>query len=174
MTPEFDKARKRFEEEMQAVDEVVHVLVKGHLLIEEALTRVIELHLFHPEYLSDASLRFYQKSSIARALCLRKDKPGEWTLMHAINALRNTLAHKLQSEEREKRVARVRRTYFKEAPDGSDIEALREASDAAVIAAACAHCAGFLATFESDARALRQTIHTLDRGLNPNQPEFEL
>jgi hypothetical protein len=135
MTPEFD--------------EVVHVLLKGHLLIEAALTRVIEQHLFHPEYLSDASLRFYQKSSIARALCLRKDKRGEWTLMHALNALRNTLAHKLQSEEREKRVARVRRTYFKEAPDGAEKETLREASDAAVIAAACAHCAGFLATFES-------------------------
>jgi hypothetical protein len=174
MSPEFDNAGKRFEEEMQAVDDVVHVLAKGHLLIEEALTRVIELHLVHPEYLSDASLRFYQKSSIARALCLHKDKLGEWTLMHAINALRNTLAHKLQSEEREKRVARVRRTYFKEAPDGSDIATLTEASDSAVIAAACAHCARFLYTLESDERALRPAIHALDRRLNPDQPEPEL
>ena len=173
MTPEFEKAKRGFEEKMQAVDDVVHVLVKGHLLIEEALTRVIEPHLFHPEYLSDASLRFYQKSSIARALCLRKDKLGEWTLMHAINALRNTLAHKLQSEERDKRVARVRRTYFKEAPDSPDVAALREASDATVIVAACAHCVGFLASLESDAKALRQTIHALDRGLKPDPPELE-
>lgn len=163
MTPEFEKAKKRFEEEMESVDEVVHVLMKGHLLIEETLTRIIEQHLFHPEWLSDASLRFYQKSSIARSLCLRRHKLGEWTLMHALNALRNTLAHKLQSEERERRVARVRRTYFKEAPDSPEKDRLRDASDAAVIKAACAHCAGFLALFESDAKAFRQMI----------QPEFK-
>lgn len=158
MTPEFEKAKKRFEEEIDSVDELVHVLTKGHLLIEETLTRIIEQHLFHPQYLSDASLRFYQKSSIARSLCLRRDKLGEWMLMHALNALRNTLAHKLQSEEREKRVARVRRTYFKETPDGPEKDRLKDASDAAVIKAACAHCAGFLALFESDAKAFRQMI----------------
>lgn len=174
MTPEFENAKKRFEEEMESVDEVVHALLKGHLLIEEMLTRIIEQHLFHPEYLFDASLRFYQKSSIARSLCLRKDKLGEWTLMHALNALRNTLAHKLQSEERERRVARARRAYFKEAPDGRENDRLKDASDAAVIKAACAHCAGFLALFESDARAFRQMIHARDRTLNPDAPEFRL
>lgn len=174
MTSESESAKRRFEEEMESVDEIVHVLMKGHLLIEETLTSIIEQHLFHPEWLSDASLRFYQKSSIARSLCLRRDKLGEWTLMHALNAVRNTLAHKLQSGEREKRVARVRRTYFKEAPDGPEKDRLKDASDAAVIKAACAHCAGFLALFESDARAFRQMTHARDRALNPDEPEFKL
>jgi hypothetical protein len=140
-----------FEHGMDQIDDVVDVTVKGQLLIEEAITRLVDQYLAQPEYLSDASLRFYQKSSLARALCRGKDKSGEWTLMHAINALRNTLAHALESEERQRRVARVRRTYFKEAPDGPDKEALRDASDAVVIRAACVHCIRFIASLQTDA-----------------------
>ncbi len=130
------------------IDDVVRELTDGHLLIEEAISRFVEQNLPHPAYLSDASLRFYQKSTLARALCPADPLAGEWTLIHAINALRNSLGHALHSPERDKRVARVRRTFFKETPDTPARAALQDAPDAEVIAAACAHCLAFICALE--------------------------
>lgn len=130
------------------VDDVVRELVHGHLLMEEAITAFVEQHLSHPYYFSDASLRFYQKSTIARALCPGDPQAGEWLLVHAINALRNTLGHALHSPERDKRVARIRRTFFKETQGAPGPTALQEAPDAEVMKAACAHCLAFLRSLE--------------------------
>jgi hypothetical protein len=167
MIPVQETASGRFQDELDSIDEVVEVLVKGHLLIEAAITRIVEMHLRHPEFLSDASLRFYQKSTIARSFFPGEDALSDWHLIHAVNALRSTLSHALRSAERDKRVARVRRTFFKEAPDGPLKESLRDASDAQVIAAACAHCMAFLSGFESEARRIRK-IDSTTTGLNPS------
>lgn len=134
--------------ESTEVDNVVRELVHGHLLMEEAITRFVEQHLSHPHYFSDASLRFYQKSTLARSLCPGNPEAAEWLLIHAINALRNTLAHALRSEERDKRVARVRRTFFKETSETPERAALQDATDEAVVKAACAHCLAFLHALE--------------------------
>lgn len=134
--------------ESPEVDDAVRELVHGHLLMEEAITRFVEHHLSHPAYFSDASLRFYQKSTIARALCPGDPLAGEWMLIHAINALRNTLGHALRSPERDKRVARVRRTFFKETPGTPERDALQDVSDEEVVKAACAHCLAFVRALE--------------------------
>ena len=46
MFPELDRSIDRFRKEMGAIDEVAHVLLKGHLLLEEALTAIIEQYVF--------------------------------------------------------------------------------------------------------------------------------
>lgn len=55
MLPELTKVIERFQAEMAHVGEVVHVLLKGHLLIEEALNRILEQHVFHREHLSEVN-----------------------------------------------------------------------------------------------------------------------
>jgi hypothetical protein len=102
MTSELSDSIQRFQQEMEHVDEVLHVLLKGHLLLEEVLTKILEQYLFHRQHLDGARLTFHQKSALGRALCLRKDHLGEWELLAVINALRNEVAHnlKLQSERR--------------------------------------------------------------------------
>src|SRR5687767_14766676 len=82
---------ERFHEEMKSIDEVAHVLLKGHLLIEETLTEIIEQYIFHREHIAKARLSFAHKMHLAQGLCLRKNTLGEWELIAAINALRNDL-----------------------------------------------------------------------------------
>src|SRR5688572_30754256 len=115
MHPELNRAIERFREEMASIDEVAHVLLKGHLLLEEAISLILDQYVFHREHVANARLSFHQKSLLARALCLRKDRLGEWEVIAAINALRNDLAHKLNSPGRGSKLATVKELYFREA-----------------------------------------------------------
>jgi hypothetical protein len=174
MHPDLLASIERFRTEMETVDEVAHVLLKGHLLIEEGLSAVLDQYVFHREHLEEARLTFAQKAHIARALCLRKNTLGEWELVFAINSLRNNLAHKLNSPERSKKLTKVKDLYFREAAGFEGIEEVKKESDAVVLFNACAHSAGFMSTFLADSRGFRQMMHAMDRQLNPDLPPFEL
>ena len=174
MLSELARSIEKFREEMASVDEVVHVLLKGHLLLEEALTQVLEQYVFHREHLGEARLSFNQKVLLGRSLCLRKNNVGEWELISAINTLRNELAHRLNSSDREKKLKRVRDLYFREAAGFERIEELKKESEVVILFNACAHCAGFLASYEADSKSFRRMVHSMDRGMNPEVPEFEL
>lgn len=174
MTPEVLQSIDRFREEMESVDEVAHVLLKGHLLLEEAMSAILEQYVFHRQHLTQAHLSFAQKLSLARSLCLRKNEFAEWQVIAAINVLRNDLAHRLNSPDRAKKMAVVKEIYLREVAGHARIEEVKTQPDAAVLFNACAHCAGFLATFRGDSKAFRRMVHALDRSMNPDLPEFEL
>ena len=174
MFPELTRSIEHFREEMAKVDEVAHVLLKGHLLLEEALSQILDQYVFHRVHLTEARLSFHQKTFLARSLCLRKDQLGEWELLGAINALRNDLAHRLNSPDRDKKLGKVKDIYFREASGHKGIEEVKKETDAVVLFNACAHCAGFLASFEGDSKAFRWMVHAMDRSMNPDMPEIEL
>jgi hypothetical protein len=174
MFPELQATIERFTREMGAVDEMVHVLLKGHLLLEEALALILDQHVFHREYLADARLSFAQKTHIARSLCLRKNTLGEWELVAAINAIRNDLAHSLNSPSRARKLEKVKELYFREAAGFHRLEEIKHLPDHEIVFGAYAHCAGFLATCASDLRSLRGMIHAIDREMNPDLPSYEL
>ena len=174
MRPEAVRSLERFREEMENVDEVAHVLLKGHLLLEESISLILDQYVFHREHLAQARLSFHQKTLLARSLCLRKNKLGEWDLIAAINALRNDLAHKLNSLDRANKLAALKEIYFRESAGFDRIDEIKKESDATILFSACAHCAGFLASFESDSKAFRAMVHLMDRGINPDLQDFEL
>lgn len=174
MPPELDSLIERFRGEMESVDELAHVLLKGHLLLDEAITRILEQYVFHREHLQDARLSFQKKALLARSFCLRKNQLGEWDLIAAINGLRNDLSHRLNSPDRERKFAKVKELYFRNAVGFGPIHELKEKSDQEILFRACAHCAGFLARFEKDSKSFRKMVHTMDRSMNPGQPEIEL
>ena len=165
---------ERFNQEMSTIDEMVHVLLKGHLLLEEALALIIDQHVFHRENLTEARLSFAQKLNVARSLCLRKNRLGEWELIAAINSLRNDLAHRLNSPDRDRKLEKLKGIYFREAAEFGRIDAIKATSDHEIVFEACAHCAGFLATCAEDLRHLRKAIYESDRRMNPDTPPFEL
>lgn len=169
-----ETALARFSEEMGKVDEIVHTLLKGHLLIEEALSRIIDQFVFHREHVADARLGFATKLNLCRALCLRKNGLGEWDLIAALNSLRNVVAHQLNSPEREKRTVRVKELYFREAAEMASVENLKGFGDAEIVMLACGHCVGFLSNFEGDAHAFRRMVFDFDRASNAELPPFEL
>src|SRR5690349_1914719 len=82
----------RLIEQMGHIDELALVVLKGHLLLEEQLERIISKFLLHPEYLERANLRFAQKVALARTMSLDEQENSMWELLLAVNGLRNELA----------------------------------------------------------------------------------
>jgi hypothetical protein len=153
----------RFAREMEQPDPSAHIVLKGHLMIEEWLTRNIAQHMFHPEHMLDgARLSFAQKLALCRTFALRKDKLGMWELIAAVNSLRNELAHALDSAKRRKKTDTLLAIYFRETA-GSNLAVPKEALQEHVLRGACALSLGFLASFSEDAQGLRALIHAFDR-----------
>jgi hypothetical protein len=157
----------QFEKHLRYVDETAQVVLKGHLIAEEALSRIIERFSFNPSYISECRLNFAQKVMIARAFCLRKDKNGIWDLLSGLNRLRNEIAHNLSSDKRKDRIGIIRALYFKEAKGGS-LPQQKDLEDHLVVLYACALCTGFLDAFEQDAAAFRGLVDAMDSALNPS------
>jgi hypothetical protein len=165
----------KFAAQVEALDEVAHVVLKGHLLIEEWLTRAIAQHLFHPEHVNDdGRLSFSQKTALARSLGLRKNTSGMWELIAAVNGLRNELAHSLDSPRRLKKLEKLKAIYFRETHGLQDSEQMKNWPDALLVRRVCALCLGFLSSFAQDSFQLRKLIHEIDRNLNPQLPEIQL
>jgi hypothetical protein len=89
--------------------------LKGHLLIEEQLQRLLEAFSRNPKSLEAARLSFIQKAYLCQALsgCLRSSDP-EWRFILDLNALRNRLVHKLEPGDVATLVDEALRVYWKE------------------------------------------------------------
>lgn len=156
-----------FDAFMGEEDELMVTILKGHLYIERMLDNVIALIFYHPEHIFENRFSFSQKVQIARAYALRKDKLTPWTLIGAINSLRNEIAHKSDDESRKKRFEKLRSTYFSDA--SPEVRAKIEGgSEAMVVRSACASCVGFLGIFENDLEALRNALDVMDAATHPD------
>ncbi len=166
--PHLQKYSDAFREQLAEVDELAQVILKGHLLIENALENIIGLIFFHPDHVFDAGVRFHQKVQIARAYALRKNTNPIWSVIEAINTARNAIAHNLTGPKRDKAVARLRSIFIREASPELTKQHT-DAPDKVVAFFLCAMCLGFLGTLEEDTRHLRRIVDALDAELNPDQ-----
>ena len=165
--PHLDKYRKLFEDHMATIDRLQVIVLNGHLIVESALDNIIALMLFHPEHIQKARLEFSQKVQLARGYALRKNENGIWALILSIGEVRNEVAHNLTEARQNKKMAQLRRLYFREAPEREEM--YKDAPDEEIAYYACGMCAGFLGTFEHDSKSLRRMIDGLDAVLNPEE-----
>ena len=78
----------------------IEVLVlRGHILIERQLNRLIELQLPNPAALELERMRFSSKVRLAEALCGHQVHEWVWIALRSLNNLRNSLAHKLDDDQ---------------------------------------------------------------------------
>ena len=63
-----DEYLDQFAKHMLEVDELAQVVLKGHLILEEGLTRILKLHVWNGEHVDDAGLGFYRKVQLAPSL----------------------------------------------------------------------------------------------------------
>lgn len=91
---------------LPAGNDLTLIVLKGHLLAEEALDDLIHFYCKQPEYLDDIEIRFLVKARIARALSGHIVWTGLWPLIDALNSVRNDLAHNLESTKLRDRVMR--------------------------------------------------------------------
>jgi hypothetical protein len=149
------------------VDELGSVILKGHLILETILNNIFDTIFFHPEHVHAARLRFYVKVQVVKAYALRKDKIDVWELILAFNSLRNEIAHKLEPDERHKKVEKLREYLVREVSG----EALGDDTDLSVVTLACSLCCGFLEALEKDLRSLRHMIDMLSAAFQQGRDE---
>lgn len=96
MLAEFQRLRQHLPDE----DDIDLIILKGHLLLEESLERIIRTMSAHGD-LPKGDLRrsFYQKARLARAMCRSQYQSKLWDLILTLNTLRNTVVHQLEPPE---------------------------------------------------------------------------
>jgi hypothetical protein len=80
------------------------IALKGHLLIEEMLDEIIWAHCKSPDALQDVEIRFPAKVKLVLALTGSHELANVWNLCEKLNALRNSLAHKLEHPSAQKKL----------------------------------------------------------------------
>jgi hypothetical protein len=164
-----DPAFKRAVQLLSTVDELAELTLKGDLLIEEHLAEIVRRFVFHPDRLEKCQLRFPQLVELARALSLDESDNSMWTLIDALHALRNGLAHSLAEGKRRPRLDRVRRAFFQEAVDIPDMKAPKSTDDREVLMLSFVFALGFLGQFKREADRFREVVDSMDRIMNPHR-----
>ena len=90
---------------LAAPDDLIALVLRGHLVLEELLFAAAAAHCQDPDHLKAARLRFPQLVSLLRALeKISTVPPRFWDALLELNALRNALAHRLEFDDLEHRV----------------------------------------------------------------------
>lgn len=161
--------QKKFEEHFATVDATAQIVLKGHLLIEEALDTILCKFVFHPEYFESANLRFAQKIDLARSVSLDDHNNEMWDLVKAINSLRNELSHSLKSGKRQQKTQRVIDLYLK-LLDNAEMAARHQSeSEEVVLMWATSFFLGYLSAFEAEVDRFKRFVNALDHAANPHR-----
>lgn len=97
------KHEKEFEVFKNTTRDVDLLVLKGHLLVEQFLTSLIESYCWKPEFLEDARLSFFNKVKLVRCFVMHPMPDDSiWDNVERLNRLRNELAHKWKPEKRKK------------------------------------------------------------------------
>jgi|GEM_PF-4479750 hypothetical protein len=100
-------------------DDLISIVLRGHLVLEELLFSAVAAHCPNAEYLKMANLRFPQLVAMLRALeKLPAVPPWLWKALTELNGLRNSLAHRIELADLNARVERFVSTI----PSGLEAE----------------------------------------------------
>ena len=110
---------------LRSPDDLLNMVLRGHLLVEEQLDRAVRAFVQRPQDVDAARLTFFQKIQLTRAFNIRHPDEPVWRAVAALNVLRNDLAHRLTSSERDRK-ARELITSTREDYPGPDYHAEEE------------------------------------------------
>ena len=146
---------QRFAVHMPKVDDLMLVVLKGHLLLEEMLTSIVSSSLPHPDLVKDLRLTFDRKVILSKALSWDQHKSGVWDLISAVNAVRNEMAHSVEPSRAGSRIERLRALYLRHFPQDQHL------NDAELVGGAIGFSMGFLSRCISEATIFQRWIETL-------------
>lgn len=102
-----DERDKQLSSLLESSNDLITIVLRGHLVVEELLFAAVGAHCQDQEQLKAARLRFPQLVSILRALEKLPALPPEyWAALSELNSLRNALAHNLEPKDLASRVLR--------------------------------------------------------------------
>lgn len=101
-----DEILAKFREETSCIDEVTLTVLKGHLVIEQMLDAAIGCWIPYMDRMPD--LTFHRKVELCTALGVHQGSRQEWSMVFALNQLRNKLAHSLSGEAHDAKIKNLR------------------------------------------------------------------
>lgn len=164
MTEKTKEFIQNIQQHFAAIDELTQVVIKGHLLLEEAFNSILAKSLYNPELLEGCNLRFSQKLQLVRAFCISPHGDGTWEMVAAINALRNGIAHSLDQQKRNEKFQRLKAAYLRELGDPATVEEDRRQPDHLLFLLALALCYGFIQRVEQDADLMNRFVGRMVAG----------
>lgn len=90
---------ERADEHLDQVSDVTTLILKGHLLVEEALYAAVQDKFSQPQFFLDANPRFAQLLAIAKGFFFDDKHAPVWDAIQALNSIRNRLAHRLDPDD---------------------------------------------------------------------------
>jgi hypothetical protein len=90
-----------------------------------------------PKHFRSANLRFAQKVSLCRSWAPQPEIATIWTLVEAINEIRNDLAHDIATKRRPQKLAQVRSAYTAVATGRKSLPPQKTMTDEDVLIASC-------------------------------------
>lgn len=160
-------------QDMLQVDELALAILRGHLEIEEALNDIMGVIFFHPQELQGGRFNFDRKVRIIKAAALRWRGPSAWSMVEAVNDLRNSFSHLgLEGKQRERmdRLLQIFLSFMKQ----ETAERFRDAPNHVIVIAACASCAGFLGNVEDGLRQQRTVLNEWNERMHPKERRYPL
>ncbi|GEM_PF-1768462 len=96
---EIDEFRKRTKRLLPKSKEMDIWVLKGQLLIEEQINRLIEQGMCDKSHLKEARLSSHQKIKLVQAMMGSSSFKREWEFVQDLNSIRNKLAHRAEVKE---------------------------------------------------------------------------
>jgi len=130
---------KRIVKNIPRTKDPVSIIIKGHILIEESLERIISSRAQDPESLKESFIPFKQKYIIAKALAGRP-RNDEWEFVNEINRIRNKFAHNIDGFDVNQEIDKLLQIYhLKEDGISNKLKILKQ-----LIGLVCALLEGFV------------------------------
>ena len=114
-------AARRFLTLLPRGQDLMSVILKGHLLIEEQVRQIIDERVKKPDSLRDARLECYQAICIAESF-FSEEQEYIWNAFKKLNKIRNELAHKTEPVGVDDRID----DFVNSVPWGPAVEGRRE------------------------------------------------
>ncbi len=149
----------------EEIDESSIIVIKGHLLIEESLNKIIETFVHHSEIIQKARFSFSQKIVIAKSMSLSQSNNSIWTIIEKLNTLRNDFAHRLSSSTRQDKIEKLIELLKTEIGDKEDGN-IDLTDQNTALGSVIGLCLGFLSSFEEETDRFRLLINHMDKVVN--------
>ncbi len=104
---EYDKEFYKLKDIIPKSNDVTLVALKGHLVIERMLHRILISHVQNPKYIEKARLTFAQLLSVVMAILLIPTDHPHFSGIRKLNSLRNNLAHNLPNKQTDKLISEL-------------------------------------------------------------------
>jgi hypothetical protein len=154
--PRLEASQKAMFERIEKYNAIVLAVTKGHLAIEDAMDEFIEATAANPQYIVDETrFMFALKAHICLSPCAEHHIDNIWSVLWAMNALRNKVAHTQELEKIQGQMDNLRKV-LNNIFSAPQVKSLEKQPDHYIVVHASSLCAGFLATIAGEAKAKRR------------------